>query len=69
VHPDDAELGFKERRVDLLGRSIDVSEGEYVVDALRSYLREARTSTAWHLSKKAVVIIDPPELRGLIAWP
>ena len=69
VHPGDARRGFKGRRVDLLGRSISVFADEEPIQALRRYLREARTKTSWLLSKKVVVIIDPPELRGQVAWP
>lgn len=69
VHPDDKEAGFQGRRIDLLGRSIDVALGEKPVDALQRYLQEAKTSTAWYLSQKPVVIIDPPELIGQIIWP
>lgn len=69
VHPHDAERGFKGRRVDLLGRSITIFPHEDTITALKRYLQEARTSTAWHLSQKAVVIIDPPELTGQTVWP
>lgn len=38
VRPDDAKRGFTGRRVDLLGRSIDVAPGEGPVEAFVAYL-------------------------------
>ncbi|MGA4249602.1 hypothetical protein ACI2VH_24640 [Ralstonia nicotianae] len=69
VHPDDAKRGFTGRRVDLLGRSIDVAQGEGPVEAVRRYLGECKTDSAWHLQKKAVVLLEPRELAGTIVWP
>ncbi|BCM03215.1 hypothetical protein MAFF301069_25700 [Ralstonia pseudosolanacearum] len=69
VHPDDAKRGFTGRRVDLLGRSIDVAQGEGPVEAVRRYLRECKTDSAWHLQKKVVVLLEPRELAGTIVWP
>jgi hypothetical protein len=69
VHPDDAERGFSGRRVDLLGCSIDVALGEGPVEAVRRYLRECNTGSAWHLQKKAVVLLEPKELAGTLVWP
>jgi hypothetical protein len=69
VHPYDANRGFKGRRVDLLGRSIDVALGEGPVEAVRRYLRERKTASAWHLEQKAVVMLEPRELASVIVWP
>lgn len=66
-NPDD--MGYTGRRVDLMGRSIAHVTGASVVDSLRQYLRTTSTSTAWHLAQKAVVMIDPVELRGDVIWP
>jgi hypothetical protein len=69
VHPDDAKRGFTGRRVDLLGRSIDVALGEGPVEAVRRYLRECNTDSTWHLQKKAVVLLEPKDLACAIVWP
>ena len=42
--------------------------GDDPVTAVCGYLRGATTTTAWHLSQKAVVVIDPPELLGQVIW-
>jgi hypothetical protein len=69
VHPDDAKRGYTGRRVDLLGRSIDVAPGEGPVEAIRRYLCECKTASAWHLQQKAVVLLEPAELAGTVVWP
>ncbi|KAK42865.1 hypothetical protein BG58_37725 [Caballeronia jiangsuensis] len=69
VHPRDAERGFSGRRVDLLGRSIVVGSDERPMEAVRRYLRECKTGSAWHLRKKAVVLLEPLELAGTVVWP
>lgn len=66
-HPDDH--GFIGRRVDLIGRSLDVRTDADPVRAVRSYLRAGRTTSARLLAGKAVVAVDPPELRGTTVWP
>jgi hypothetical protein len=60
---------FQGRRVDLLGRSLDVPPDADPVEAVRHYLGARRTETARHLARKAVVILEPDELRGQIIWP
>ena len=59
---------FVGRRVDLLGRSINVKRGESPIVALRRYLTEAKTASARCLADKAIVVLEPARLRGLIAW-
>ncbi len=56
------------RRVDLLMRALPVPVDAHPVSALRSYLAEARTSSAKFLAKNGVVLIDPPDRRGEIVW-
>lgn len=56
------------RRVDLLGRSLDVDVGSNPIETLQKYLRERKTSTATELAKKAVILIEPVELLGSVAW-
>jgi hypothetical protein len=60
---------FAGRRVDILGRSLDVAPGADPGPVLQSYLREGRTTTAHHLAAKAVVLILPTERVGEIVWP
>jgi hypothetical protein len=64
--PDKPE--YEGRRVDLLGRSLDVDAGTDPVEALHLYLRQQRTSTAVKLAEKAVVLIEPARLIGFVVW-
>jgi hypothetical protein len=69
-HPHPSRIGYKGRVVDLLGRSIEVAPGEDGVSAVRRWLSHPRgKSSAYHLAKRAVVAIHPPELLGEIIWP
>jgi hypothetical protein len=60
---------FRGRRVDLIGRSLDVSPDADPVEAVRRYLSAGRTETARQLAMKAVVLLEPEDLRGEIIWP
>jgi hypothetical protein len=57
------------RRVDLFGRSLAERPRVDAVDALTRYLTAGRTQSARELAEKAVVILDPPQLRGTVVWP
>jgi hypothetical protein len=57
------------RRVDLIGRSIPRADRSKPVQALRRYLQSGTSASARCLAQKAVVILDPPRLRGRIIWP
>jgi hypothetical protein len=59
--------GFVGRRVDLMGRALDVPPGTDLGGALKTYLGSARTDTARELSKKAVVLLEPRI--GEVVWP
>lgn len=61
--------GFVGRRVDLLGRELQVAVGADPITAIKKYLTEARTASATHLAEKPVVLLEPSELLGVIAWP
>ena len=60
---------FIGRRVDCLGRSFNVQSAKNPVLALRSYLRHPRTRSASELAAKAVVVIEPTDFLGTVAWP
>lgn len=64
--PDHPE--FEGRKVDLLGRSLDVDAGTDPVKALEMYLHERKTQSAKKLAEKAVVLIEPVSLLGLVIW-
>lgn len=66
-HP--VDRGFKGRHVDLMGRELDVPTDADSVAAVRDYLRGQRTGTAWYLSQKAMVALEPNELFGAVVWP
>jgi hypothetical protein len=61
--------GLVGRRVDLLGRSIEVGEEGNPAAALAAYLSEGRTASARALARKAAVLLEPPERRGTVVWP
>ncbi len=56
------------RRVDLLGRSIEVPRGGSPLEAIRAYLDAAKSASASALAKKAVVLIHPARYLGQIVW-
>lgn len=60
---------FIGRRVDLLLKSIVCSSDAGPVTVLQQYLAEGQTKTARSLAQKAVVLIEPADLLGFIAWP
>jgi ribonuclease HI len=66
-HPED--VGYRGRRIDLIGRSLPAAPSAEPIAAVRGYLARAKTETAKQLAKKALVAIDPPHLRGVVVWP
>lgn len=65
---------FAGRKVDLMMRDLPASTRTDPVLAIREWLehgsqRGARRSSASHLAKKAVVMIDPIDRRGEVVWP
>ncbi|HEY6766709.1 MAG TPA: hypothetical protein VI386_18260 [Candidatus Sulfotelmatobacter sp.] len=65
-HPDDTHcLG---RRVDVIGRSIYVRAGG-PPEMLQEYFFKGGTKSARFLAEKAVVLLEPADLRGVIVWP
>lgn len=65
--PDKPE--FIGRRVDLLGRSLQVESDADPTAALQAYLSFGKTESARQLAKKAVVLLEPVEQLGKIVWP
>lgn len=59
---------FIGRRVDLIGRSLRVGPSADPVEVIHDYLSRPRTKSAKRLAKTAIVMIDPPQLRGHVAW-
>ena len=59
---------YSGRRVDLLGRSLPAASGADPANAIRRYLAARRTESAKALAAKAVVLIDPQNRAGEIAW-
>lgn len=59
---------FVGRHVDLLGRSLRVTEDADPALVLREYLSEGRTETARRLAEKAVVLLEPSERLGTVVW-
>lgn len=60
---------YRGRRIDFMGRSLPEGVNANPVEALTRYLVGGRTKTARRLREKAVVLIDPPQLRGRVVWP
>ena len=67
-YPYDAR-SFIGRRVDLLGRSLDVPLDAEPAAALRDYLSASLTASARELAKKAVILVYPERLVGEVVWP
>ncbi|HZF57001.1 MAG TPA: hypothetical protein VEZ19_00845 [Rubrobacter sp.] len=61
--------GFLDRRVDLLGRSIEVGTEEDAAAILGRYLSEGGTASARALARKAAVLLEPSDLLGAVVWP
>jgi hypothetical protein len=60
---------YRGRRIDFIGRSLPEGVDADPIEALLRYVSDGRTETARCLREKAVVLIDPTELRGQIVWP
>jgi hypothetical protein len=58
---------FVGRRVDWLGRDIEVWKSDDAANALRGYIRQGRTKTARLLAQKAVMLLGPD--LGRVVWP
>ena len=59
---------FIGRPVDLVFRSIPCRRGVGAIAALQQYLADGRTKSARCLAEKAVVLIEPSELKAKVAW-
>jgi hypothetical protein len=57
---------FVGRRVDCIGRNIDVRELEDAASAICRYLQQGKTKTARLLAKKAIVLLEPD--LGKVVW-
>jgi hypothetical protein len=61
--------GFIGRRVDLIGRSIPCKQRQDPIESIRNYLITSRNKSPRLLARKAVIILEPAELIGRVAWP
>jgi hypothetical protein len=61
---------YEGRRVDLMLRGLQCPlDADPAIEIREWLVRGKPGSSPWWLSKKAVVLIDPPERRGEVAWP
>lgn len=61
---------FVGRRVDLLGRSLDMPVGAEPAAVIRAWLRAGRgRDSAAYLAEKAVVLLAPAVRCGEVVWP
>ena len=60
---------YRGRRIDLIGRAINCDVSADPIQSVRMYLSERRTRSARELARKAVVLIEPKGLRGIVIWP
>ena len=60
---------FKGKRVDLIGRAIPYKSNENPIQTVQKYLAKSKNKTPKLLSQKAIVIIEPEEFLGTVAWP
>lgn len=59
---------FVGRKVDLIGRSLPNVDVSDPVGTLRNYLRGGNTESARQLAKKAVILLEPAHLFGVVVW-
>jgi hypothetical protein len=60
---------FVGRRVDLIGRSIPYGKEQDTIKIIQNYLMLSANKSPRLLAKKAVIILEPEELLGKVAWP
>jgi hypothetical protein len=60
---------YEGRRVNLTGRSLPCEPGDNPIEVLQGYLRRGDTPSARELRLHAVVLIEPDEYLGYVAWP
>jgi len=60
---------FVGRRVDLMGRGIDIGAREDPVDAIRRWLTSSNVGSPGLLRKKAIVLLEPKARMGEVVWP
>lgn len=65
-HPND--VGFKGRRVDIMGRSIRRDPDQSASDSVLEWLRGGRTNSARLISQRPVIVIYPESDRGRVIW-
>lgn len=65
----DDSPNFVGRRVDLMGRSLHVTDVSDPIAVLQGYLAAGKTETARLLSQKAAILIEPWRLLGTVIWP
>lgn len=65
-HPND--VGFKGRRVDIIGRSIRRDPDQSAPDSVLEWLRSRKTDSARLISQRPVIAIHPESERGRVIW-
>jgi hypothetical protein len=60
---------YEGRRIELRARSLDCKPGDDAIEVVQRYLRSGETPSARELRDKAVVLIEPEQFLGLVAWP
>jgi hypothetical protein len=64
-----ADREFAGRALDFLARSVWYPVGADPVAAVQNYLFEGQSDSARRLAQKAVVVLEPAQLRGHVIWP
>lgn len=60
---------YRGRRVELTGRSLDCKPNDDPIVEIQQYLKDGETPSARELRDKAVVLLDPENFLGYVAWP
>ena len=60
---------YEGRRIELRGRSLGCKPGDDAIEVVQRYLRSGDTPSARELRDKALVLIEPEQFLGLVAWP
>lgn len=59
---------FQGKCVDLIGRSIPFKRGQSPIQTIQEYFRSSKNKSPRLLAEKAVIILEPEDLQGTIAW-
>jgi hypothetical protein len=60
---------YRGRRVETTGRALPCKPGDDPIVAIQQYLKDGETPSARELREKAIVLLEPENFLGYVAWP